>query len=129
MQNLCRINETSRILGEAMAQINCFCMQDAAIRCTMPPFHLHYGSDMQPRSDVVGSLLRPAWLLDARDRHERGELTPAAFKQIEDKAVDEAVALQESAGLDVITDGEMRRYAFYGHLVEELEGFDKFGGW
>ena len=43
--------------------------------------------------------------------------------------MDEAVALQEAAGLDVVTDGEMRRYAFFGHLVEALEGFDKHGGW
>jgi 5-methyltetrahydropteroyltriglutamate--homocysteine methyltransferase len=68
-------------------------------------------------------------LLDAREQLERGELTPAAFKSIEDRAVDEAVALQEAAGLDVVTDGEMRRYAFYGHLVEALEGFDKYAGW
>src|SRR3989337_613148 len=81
------------------------------------------------RADVVGSLLRPAYLLAARAQVERGELTPAAFKAIEDRAVDEAVALQEAAGLDVVTDGEMRRYAFYGHLVEALEGFDKFAGW
>ena len=52
-------------------------------------------------------------------------MAPAAFKAIEDRAVDEAVALQEEAGLDVVTDGEQRRYAFYGHLVEALEGFDK----
>jgi methionine synthase II (cobalamin-independent) len=81
------------------------------------------------RSDVVGSLLRPEWLKDARARVERGELTPAEFKRIEDRAVDEAVALQEAAGIEVVTDGEMRRYAFYGHLVEALEGFDKEGGW
>ena len=47
--------------------------------------------------------------MDARDRHERGEITPAEFKAVEDRAVDEAVALQEAAGLDVVTDGEMRR--------------------
>src|SRR5262249_25267828 len=46
-----------------------------------------------------------------------------------DRAVDEAVAAQEAAGLDVVTDGEQRRYAFFGHLVEALEGFDRFGGW
>jgi 5-methyltetrahydropteroyltriglutamate--homocysteine methyltransferase len=82
-----------------------------------------------PRADCVGSLLRPAYLLEARAGLERGELTPAAFKRIEDRAVDEAVALQQEAGLDVVTDGEMRRYAFYGHLVDALEGFDKFAGW
>jgi 5-methyltetrahydropteroyltriglutamate--homocysteine methyltransferase len=81
------------------------------------------------RSDVVGSLLRPDWLMEARGRVERGDLTAVEFKRIEDRAVEEAVALQEAAGLDVITDGEMRRYAFYGHLVEALEGFDKEGGW
>jgi 5-methyltetrahydropteroyltriglutamate--homocysteine methyltransferase len=43
--------------------------------------------------------------------------------------VDEAVGLQEAAGLDVVTDGEFRRYAFFGHLVEALDGFDRFGGW
>ncbi len=84
---------------------------------------------MTYRSDVVGSLLRPAYLLDAREKVGRGDLTPAEFKGIEDRAVDEAVALQEAAGLEVVTDGEMRRYAFYGHLVESLDGFDKFAGW
>ena len=84
---------------------------------------------MQPRSDVIGSLLRPTSLLEAREKHDSGELTSAEFKFLEDRAVRDAVTLQEAAGLDVITDGEMRRYAFFGHLVEALEGFDKFGGW
>ena len=81
------------------------------------------------RSDVVGSLLRPAWLQEARGQVERGALPAAEFKRIEDRAVDEAVALQEAAGLEVITDGEMRRYAFFGHLIEAVEGFDEQGGW
>jgi 5-methyltetrahydropteroyltriglutamate--homocysteine methyltransferase len=81
------------------------------------------------RSDVVGSLLRPAFLMDARARQARGEITPAEFKAVEDRAVEEAVALQEAAGLDVVTDGEMRRLAFYGHLVDALEGFDSRAGW
>src|SRR5262245_18166215 len=81
------------------------------------------------RCEGIGSLLRPAYLAEARGRLERYELTNAAFKTIEDRAVDDAVSLQESAGLDVVTDGEMRRYAFFGHLIDALEGFDKFGGW
>jgi 5-methyltetrahydropteroyltriglutamate--homocysteine methyltransferase len=81
------------------------------------------------RSDVVGSLLRPAYLKEARARFEAGEMSAAAFKRIEDRAVDEAVALQDAAGLDVLTDGEMRRYAFYGHFIDAVEGFDRFGGW
>lgn len=84
---------------------------------------------MTYRSDVVGSLLRPLDLIDARAQLEAEELSPAEFKTIEDSAVREAIALQEAAGLNVITDGEQRRYAFYGHLVDSLEGFDKFGGW
>jgi 5-methyltetrahydropteroyltriglutamate--homocysteine methyltransferase len=81
------------------------------------------------RSDVVGSLLRPEYLDRGRKQLEAGEMTPAAFKRVEDRAVDEAIRLQEEAGLDVLTDGEQRRYAFFGHLVEALDGFDKLGGW
>src|SRR5688500_14780115 len=81
------------------------------------------------RSDVVGSLLRPQYLKEARKKRESGELTHADFKKIEDRAVNEAIALQIESGLDVITDGEMRRYAFYGHLIDAVEGYDKFGGW
>jgi 5-methyltetrahydropteroyltriglutamate--homocysteine methyltransferase len=83
----------------------------------------------QYASDVVGSLLRPEYLKLARQRLAAGELTPAEFKQIEDRAVDEAIALQVEAGVDVLTDGEMRRYAFFGHLIDAVEGFDKTGGW
>jgi 5-methyltetrahydropteroyltriglutamate--homocysteine methyltransferase len=81
------------------------------------------------RSDVVGSLLRPAYLNEARKQLAAGDIPAARFKQVEDRAVDEAIALQEAAGLDVLTDGEQRRYAFYGHLVDALDGFDKVGGW
>src|SRR5512143_2652425 len=81
------------------------------------------------KSDVVGSLLRPPYLKEARERHAAGKLSDAEFKKIEDRAVDEAIALQTQAGLDVISDGEMRRYAFFGHLIDSVEGYDKFGGW
>ena len=84
---------------------------------------------MEARSEVVGSLLRPPRLTEARERLERGDFGPAEFKQVEDACVDEAIALQERAGVEVITDGELRRYAFYGHLIDSLEGFDKEGGW
>jgi 5-methyltetrahydropteroyltriglutamate--homocysteine methyltransferase len=81
------------------------------------------------RSDVVGSLLRPQYLKDARKKLETGEISAADFKKIEDRAVNEAIDLQIKSGLDVISDGEMRRYAFYGHFIDSVEGFDKFGGW
>ncbi len=84
---------------------------------------------MAYRSEVVGSLLRPTYLVEAREQFAATNISAAEFKAIEDRAVDESIALQENAGIDIITDGEMRRYAFYGHLIEALEGFDKYGGW
>ncbi len=81
------------------------------------------------RSDVVGSLLRPPYLKETRQRYEAGESSAVEFKKVEDRAVDEAVALQIRAGVDVLSDGELRRYAFFGHLIDAVEGFDKFGGW
>jgi 5-methyltetrahydropteroyltriglutamate--homocysteine methyltransferase len=84
---------------------------------------------MTYRAEVVGSLLRPTYLAEARVQLAAGQLNAAEFKAIEDRAVNEAIALQENVGIDVITDGEMRRYAFYGHLIDALDGFDKYGGW
>ena len=81
------------------------------------------------RAEVVGSLLRPDYLVEARKQLETGEIDPAEFKKVEDRAVDEAVAAQVAAGIDVVTDGEQRRYAFFGHLVDAMAGFDKLGGW
>ena len=78
------------------------------------------------RTDVVGSLLRPPELLAAREAFGRGELTPAAFKAVEDAAVDWAIDLQVEAGLAVVTDGEMRRLSFQSQLTEAVDGF---GDW
>jgi len=86
-------------------------------------------ADPVMRSEVIGSLLRPPYLTEARRRHESGEISAAEFKRLEDRAVDEAIEIQTQAGIDVITDGEMRRYAFYGHLIDSVDGFDKYGGW
>jgi methionine synthase II (cobalamin-independent) len=77
-------------------------------------------------TDVVGSLLRPPALLEAQARVEAGELAPARFKEVEDAAVNEALALQEAAGLDVVTDGEMRRLSFQSQMTAAVDGF---GDW
>lgn len=81
------------------------------------------------RAEVVGSLLRPPELVAARKRLESGQMTQAELKAIEDAAVRAAIELQQQAGIDVVTDGELRRYAFYGHLVDAFDGFDREGGW
>jgi 5-methyltetrahydropteroyltriglutamate--homocysteine methyltransferase len=78
------------------------------------------------RTDVVGSLLRPPELLEARERFAAGELTPAEFKRIEDAAVDAALKLQEDAGLEVVTDGEMRRLSFQSQMTEAVGGFGEW---
>jgi 5-methyltetrahydropteroyltriglutamate--homocysteine methyltransferase len=61
------------------------------------------------RADVVGSLLRPEYLREARDVARTGNLDAGELHALEDKAVLEAIALQESAGIQAITDGEFRR--------------------
>jgi 5-methyltetrahydropteroyltriglutamate--homocysteine methyltransferase len=76
------------------------------------------------RTDVVGSLLRPAGLKEARARFDDGAISAAALSAIEDEAVREAVRLQEGAGLDVITDGEMRRLNFQDSFGASVEGYD-----
>jgi methionine synthase II (cobalamin-independent) len=78
---------------------------------------------LEARTDVVGSLLRPPDLLDARERRDRGELSAPDFKRIEDSAVDSALRLQDEAGLEVVTDGEMRRLSFQSQVTEAVDGF------
>jgi 5-methyltetrahydropteroyltriglutamate--homocysteine methyltransferase len=74
-------------------------------------------------ADVVGSLLRPPELLEAQRQFDTGALSPGRFKEIEDRAVDEAVSLQESVGLPVVTDGEMRRRSFQSQMTTAVSGF------
>ncbi|HYY34131.1 MAG TPA: cobalamin-independent methionine synthase II family protein [Gaiellaceae bacterium] len=81
---------------------------------------------LKAHTDVVGSLLRPSELLQAQERLARGVIDPPEFKRIEDNAVDEAIRLQEEAGLDVVTDGEMRRLSFQSQMTAAVEGF---GDW
>ena len=74
------------------------------------------------RADVVGSLLRPAYLKDARREARTGLVSDADLLAAEDRAVREAIALQESAGIDVITDGELRRNSWVVTIPLRPEG-------
>jgi 5-methyltetrahydropteroyltriglutamate--homocysteine methyltransferase len=76
------------------------------------------------RTDVVGSLLRPSVLKDARVRFDEGKISVDEFRTLEDEAVRSAVRLQEDAGLDVVSDGEMRRLNFQDSFGAAVEGFD-----
>jgi 5-methyltetrahydropteroyltriglutamate--homocysteine methyltransferase len=76
------------------------------------------------RTDVVGSLLRPPALKEARTRFDAGAIDAPALAAIEDAAVRSAVAMQEAAGLDVVSDGEMRRLNFQDSFGASVEGYD-----
>jgi 5-methyltetrahydropteroyltriglutamate--homocysteine methyltransferase len=65
------------------------------------------------RTSVVGSHARPSWFLAAVAAGERGELGSAEIDELFDDAVDTAIRDQEEAGIDVVTDGEMRREGFF----------------
>jgi 5-methyltetrahydropteroyltriglutamate--homocysteine methyltransferase len=73
------------------------------------------------RADHVGSLLRPAELHEARAKAKRGEMSAEALSALQDKHVREAVAKQESVGMQVVTDGEFRRDWWH---IDFIHGFD-----
>src|SRR5262245_51386897 len=77
---------------------------------------------MQYHAEVIGSLLRPDYLKEARKQWEAGKLRTGEFKRIEDRAVDDMITLQEQCGVDVITDGEMRRTHFIAPLTDVITG-------
>ena len=71
---------------------------------------------------VVGSWPRPPWLLEALRSRQSGSISFAAFNQVADEAVLEALKYQEDAGVDIVSDGEQRRDNFYSFVVEKLDG-------
>ncbi len=75
------------------------------------------------RSEVIGSLLRPEYLKRAVQQHEAGQISDAELRAAEDRAVLEAIALQEACDIDVITDGEMRRMYWFDPLTKSLGGY------
>lgn len=75
------------------------------------------------RTDVVGSLLRPDYLKEAYHQHAEGQLDAEGLRAVQDRAVREGVALQESVGLDVLTDGEQRRLNFQDVFSNSVAGF------
>ena len=86
---------------------------------TEPPF----------RAEHVGSLLRPRELLDARTARQgdwtvpvSGSLALDELKPLEDRCIRDAVALQEEVGLQVVTDGELRRRTWWQNFISALDG-------
>ena len=76
------------------------------------------------RNDVVGSLLRPGHLKDARRRYDAGQISLQELRAVEDQGIRDAVKLQEDLGLSVVTDGEYRRLNFQDSFGESVAGYD-----
>jgi 5-methyltetrahydropteroyltriglutamate--homocysteine methyltransferase len=87
-------------------------------RRSKPPF----------RADHVGSLLRPAELLRARDDLAAGRIDAEELRRIEDDAIREVVRKQEAVGLQSATDGEFRRASWHMDFIYELDGITKAPG-
>jgi len=75
------------------------------------------------RAEHVGSLLRPPELLQARAAHAAGSLPLDQLRAAEDRAILEALKRQIELGLDVITDGEMRRGSWLTDMADAVDGF------
>ncbi len=80
------------------------------------------------RAEIVGSLLRPPALHEARAERARGAISPEALRTIESEHIEAAVALQREAGLGVCTDGEFHRRHWFMDFMERIDGIEFRGG-
>jgi 5-methyltetrahydropteroyltriglutamate--homocysteine methyltransferase len=78
------------------------------------------------RAEHIGSLLRPAALLDLRRKSSRGEIDGSELTRAEDRAIEQAVALQRRLGLRLATDGELRRRSYHSYFYAQLGDVDEF---
>jgi 5-methyltetrahydropteroyltriglutamate--homocysteine methyltransferase len=74
------------------------------------------------RANHVGSLLRPPELLDAREKNQKGEISAAQLRDVEDRCIRDAVKMQEDVGMPGITDGEFRRTLWHADFLSQFEG-------
>jgi len=79
------------------------------------------------RTDVVGSLLRPAAWKEARLRFESGLVSSEDFSRLEIDCVRKHLELQERIGLDVVSDGEVSRLNFQDSFGLAVSGYDTAG--
>jgi 5-methyltetrahydropteroyltriglutamate--homocysteine methyltransferase len=83
---------------------------------TKPPF----------RADHVGSILRTAPVKDARAQREKGQITPAQLKEVEDREIEKIIKKQEEIGLKLATDGEFRRAWWHFDFFSMLDGVELY---
>ncbi len=77
------------------------------------------------RADHVGSLLRPAELLRAREEQQAGRISAAELRRVEDRAIGDAVRMQREVGLQGVTDGEFRRGSWHMDFLYRIGGVGK----
>src|SRR6185437_13462780 len=80
------------------------------------------------RADHVGSLLRPARLLEARDEFAAGRIDAIDLREVEDDLIRDVVRKQEDIGLQSATDGEFRRASWHMDFIYQLDGISKEAG-
>jgi 5-methyltetrahydropteroyltriglutamate--homocysteine methyltransferase len=78
------------------------------------------------RADHVGSLLRPQSLKEARAKREKGEISAAELKAVEDREIDKIIAKQQETGLELATDGEFRRSWWHFDFLSMLDGVELY---
>jgi len=78
------------------------------------------------RADMVGSLLRPAPLKEARAKREKGEISAEALRAVEDGEIERVIKKQEEAGLKLATDGEFRRAWWHFDFLKLLDGVELY---
>ncbi len=76
------------------------------------------------RAEHIGSLLRPTELTQSFRQYQSGQITDVQFQMVQDRAIRDVVQLQESVGLEVVTDGEFRRASYWAHWVQSIDGLD-----
>lgn len=81
-------------------------------------------ASLPARYDHVGSFLRPAYLLQAREQHANGQLSAEGLREVEDRAIAEIVRFQQDVGLKSITDGEFRRTYFHIDFLQQMGGVE-----
>src|SRR5947208_1758284 len=75
------------------------------------------------RAEQVGSLLRPAELLQARAAYAQSKILLEELKAREDAAILQALEKQQRVGIDILSDGEMRRGSWLTDMAEAVDGF------
>ena len=78
---------------------------------------------MRLRAEQAGSLLRPPKLKVARARYAEGLMFLETLREIEDETIRDVVAKQRDIGLDIVSDGEMRRGSWLTSMAESVDGF------